>query len=79
MNVLIFQGYYVRTDDYFPIKNREILGTFKVPMVHSTFLIDLNKKKSNDILFWPIRKEYVLAIDDIIVFSVNAKAKGIAA
>ncbi|OWK10035.1 CERCAM [Cervus elaphus hippelaphus] len=32
------QGYYRRTADYFPTKNRQRRGCFRVPMVHSTFL-----------------------------------------
>eukprot|EP00069_Balaena_mysticetus_P002483 bmy_04091T0 len=33
------QGYYRRTADYFPTKNRQRRGCFRVPMVHSTFLV----------------------------------------
>ncbi|XP_072739522.1 inactive glycosyltransferase 25 family member 3 isoform X2 [Ciconia boyciana] len=35
------QGYYRRTADYFPTKNRQRVGCFSVPMVYATFLINL--------------------------------------
>lgn len=72
-----FQGYYVRTDDYFPIRNQEKKDVFEVPMIHSTFLIDLTKKKSASIQFWPLRDDYNLLLDDIIVFSKHAKSAGL--
>ncbi|XP_076821530.1 procollagen galactosyltransferase 1-like [Clavelina lepadiformis] len=71
------RGYYKRTEDYFPIKNRRKLGTFQVPLVHSTFLIDLTHNDSLNLQFWPLRKDYNLDLDDIIIFSFNAKAAGI--
>ncbi|XP_010135963.1 PREDICTED: probable inactive glycosyltransferase 25 family member 3, partial [Buceros rhinoceros silvestris] len=37
------QGYYRRTTDYFPTKNRQRVGCFSVPMVYATILIDLRK------------------------------------
>ncbi|XP_065312553.1 procollagen galactosyltransferase 1-like [Gordionus sp. m RMFG-2023] len=37
------EGYYKRHDDYMPIVKREKKGCFKVPMIHSTYLIDLKK------------------------------------
>ena len=45
-------------------------------MIHSTFLINLTKKKSRVLQFWPLQKDYTLALDDIIVFSKHAKAAG---
>ena len=73
---MLLQGYYVRTDDYFPTTKRERLGVFQVPMIHSTFLIDLTKKNSQLLQFWPLRKDYQLDVDDIIVFSKHAEAAG---
>lgn len=69
-------GYYVRSDNYFPIKNREITGTFKVPMVHSAMLMDLRQAASKLLQFWPIMESYKFAIDDIIVFSHHVKMSG---
>ncbi|KAL0182173.1 hypothetical protein M9458_021548, partial [Cirrhinus mrigala] len=36
-------GYYRRTAEYFPTKQRQRLGCYPVPMVHSTILLDLRK------------------------------------
>ena len=45
-------------------------------MIHSTFLIDLTKQDSTLLQFWPLRADYHLALDDIIVFSKHANAVG---
>lgn len=71
------KGYYLRVPEYFPIRNREKNGTIEVPMVHSTFLIDLTKSKSREIQFLPVRDDYKLDFDDIIVFAHHCKAVGI--
>ncbi|NWI11767.1 GT251 galactosyltransferase, partial [Crypturellus soui] len=47
------QGYYKRTPAYIPIRKRDRRGCFAVPMVHSTFLIDLRKEASRDLAFYP--------------------------
>ncbi|KAK2841445.1 hypothetical protein Q7C36_013024 [Tachysurus vachellii] len=38
------QGYYKRTPDYQPIREWRRLGCFPVPMIHSTFLLDLRQQ-----------------------------------
>ena len=38
--------YYLRSADYMAILNREKVGLFQVPMVHSTFLVDLRRSES---------------------------------
>ncbi|NWQ82969.1 GT253 glycosyltransferase, partial [Columbina picui] len=47
------QGYYRRTADYFPTKNRQRVGCFSVPMVYATFLIDLRKEETSRLAFYP--------------------------
>ncbi|NWI06511.1 GT253 glycosyltransferase, partial [Tichodroma muraria] len=47
------QGYYRRTADYFPTKNRQRVGCFRVPMVYATFLIDLRKEETLQLAFYP--------------------------
>ncbi|KFQ46709.1 putative inactive glycosyltransferase 25 family member 3, partial [Nestor notabilis] len=47
------QGYYRRTADYFPTKNRQRVGCFSVPMVYATFLIDLRKEDTSRLAFYP--------------------------
>lgn len=72
------QGYYKRTDEYLPILEREKIGCFEVPMVHSVVLIDLHKKKSQHLTFDPKKiPDYNGPTDDIIIFAHSAKISGI--
>ncbi|NWI75837.1 GT252 galactosyltransferase, partial [Dryoscopus gambensis] len=50
---LWFQGYYKRTLEYPLIREWKRMGCFAVPMVHSTFLIDLRKEASTKLTFYP--------------------------
>ncbi|XP_030286984.1 LOW QUALITY PROTEIN: procollagen galactosyltransferase 1-like [Sparus aurata] len=67
------QGYYKRTPAYMPIRKRERLGCFAVPMVHSTYLVDLQKEASRQLAFYPPHPEYSWALDDVIVFAYSAR------
>ncbi|XP_035510338.1 procollagen galactosyltransferase 1 [Morone saxatilis] len=67
------QGYYKRTPAYIPIRKQVRKGCFAVPMVHSTFLIDLRKEASRQLAFHPPHPEYSWAFDDIIVFAYSAR------
>uniref|UniRef100_A0A667XP06 procollagen galactosyltransferase n=1 Tax=Myripristis murdjan TaxID=586833 RepID=A0A667XP06_9TELE len=67
------QGYYKRTPAYIPIRKQVRKGCFAVPMVHSTFLIDLRKEASRQLAFHPPHQEYSWAFDDIIVFAFSAR------
>nr|XP_033780957.1 procollagen galactosyltransferase 1 [Geotrypetes seraphini] len=67
------QGYYRRTPAYIPIRKLDRRGCFAVPMVHSTFLIDLRKEASQDLAFHPPHPDYTWAFDDIIVFAFSCK------
>lgn len=70
------QGYYKRTPAYIPIRKRDRRGCFPVPMVHSTFLIDLRKTASRSLAFYPPHPDYTWAFDDIIVFAFSCKQAG---
>ncbi|XP_029856746.1 inactive glycosyltransferase 25 family member 3 isoform X3 [Aquila chrysaetos chrysaetos] len=70
------QGYYRRTADYFPTKNRQQVGCFSVPMVYATFLIDLRKEETSRLAFYPPHPNYTWAFDDIIVFAYSCQAAG---
>lgn len=70
------QGYYRRTADYFPTKNRQRVGCFSVPMVYATFLIDLRKEETLRLAFYPPHPNYTWAFDDIIVFAYSCQAAG---
>ncbi|XP_026207692.1 procollagen galactosyltransferase 1 [Anabas testudineus] len=67
------QGYYKRTPAYIPMRKAVRKGCFAVPMVHSTFLIDLRKEASRQLAFHPPHPEYSWAFDDIIVFAFSAR------
>ncbi|KAM7387159.1 hypothetical protein PAMA_009667 [Pampus argenteus] len=67
------EGYYKRTPAYLPMRKRVRQGCFAVPMVHSTFLIDLRKEASKQLAFHPPHPEYSWAFDDIIVFAFSAR------
>ncbi|NXU07199.1 GT253 glycosyltransferase, partial [Buphagus erythrorhynchus] len=70
------QGYYRRTPDYFPTKNRQRVGCFPVPMVYATFLIDLRKEETLQLAFYPPHPNYTWAFDDIIVFAYSCQEAG---
>ncbi|XP_028828060.1 procollagen galactosyltransferase 1 [Denticeps clupeoides] len=67
------QGYYKRTPAYLPIRRQERKGCFAVPMVHSTFLVDLRKEASQQLAFYPPHPDYSWAFDDIIVFAFSVR------
>lgn len=73
-------GYYVRTDDYEPIYRRQIQGCMAVPMIHSTFLIDLNDP--NTVLLTFDRRKLIsddldLPTDDVLIFARSARQAAI--
>ncbi|XP_067277851.1 procollagen galactosyltransferase 1 [Pseudorasbora parva] len=67
------QGYYKRTPAYIPMRKQVRRGCFAVPMVHSTFLVDLRKEASRMLAFHPPHPDYTWAFDDIIVFAFSAR------
>uniref|UniRef100_A0AAY4B7S0 Glycosyl transferase family 25 domain-containing protein n=1 Tax=Denticeps clupeoides TaxID=299321 RepID=A0AAY4B7S0_9TELE len=67
------QGYYKRTPDYLPIREWKRLGCFPVPMVHSTFLLDLRRTTSRQLAFHPPHPNYSWALDDIMVFAFSTR------
>lgn len=72
----LLQGYYRRTAEYFPTKNRQRQGCFQVPMVHSTFLLSLQTKETAQLAFYPPHPNYTWPFDDIIVFAYACQAAG---
>lgn len=65
--------YYLRTEDYKPILNKERTGCFVVPMVHSCVLIDLRIKNSDLLTYNPEKLiDYDGPHDDIITFALSA-------
>ena len=75
----IHQGYYKRTPDYLPIYNRERVGCFQVPVVHSTMLIDLRSQRSDAshrLTYWPAPEGFKGPVDDVVQFAFSAKKEG---
>nr|XP_011744642.1 procollagen galactosyltransferase 2 isoform X3 [Macaca nemestrina] len=70
-------GFYKRTPDYVQIREWKRSGCFPVPMVHSTFLIDLRKEASDKLTFYPPHQDYTWTFDDIIVFAFSSRQAGI--
>uniref|UniRef100_A0A8C4NGT3 Glycosyl transferase family 25 domain-containing protein n=1 Tax=Eptatretus burgeri TaxID=7764 RepID=A0A8C4NGT3_EPTBU len=71
------QGYFKRSIRYLPIREREHQGCFPVPMVHSTMLIDLRRKATNWINFYPPHDGYRKPFDDIIIFASSCQHAGV--
>ncbi|XP_020906140.1 procollagen galactosyltransferase 1-A-like, partial [Exaiptasia diaphana] len=67
-------GYYKRTDDYFPVLNRETTGCFDFPMIHSTYLIDLRRNITNKLVYYPPPDSYRGEIDDVLIFAYSARS-----
>ena len=67
------QGYYRRTPEYIPTLDRTRVGCFRVPVVHSTMLIDLQTVASTQLSFWPSPAGYDGPLDDVIMFAYSAR------
>ena len=67
----------MRTDLYLPTKNWQRNGTFAVPMVHSTLLIDLRLEASTVLNYTPPPADYDGFVDDIIIFAHSARTNGV--
>ncbi|KAF3823350.1 hypothetical protein GH733_010786 [Mirounga leonina] len=63
--------------NYLQIREWKRMGCFPVPMVHSTFLIDLRKEASDKLMFYPPHQDYTWTFDDIIVFAFSSRQAGI--
>lgn len=57
------------------IVKRNVTGVFKVPMVHSTYLINLNHEATDKLTYKP-QKDYVQDLDDMLTFAHSAKKAG---
>lgn len=71
------KGYYKRHPKYYEIFKRNITGTFEVPLIHSTVLIDMRDVRVNKLQYHPIPEGYTGETDDILVFAWSAKQAGL--
>lgn len=67
------RGYYKRSPEYFPILRREMIGVFEVPMIHSTYLINMRVNTTDKLQYYPPLSNYNGEWDDILVFAFSAK------
>ncbi|XP_012945461.1 procollagen galactosyltransferase 1 [Aplysia californica] len=70
------KGYYMRANNYMQIVEREMTGTFPVPMVHTALLVDLRHPLSSHLAYSPPPPDYKGPRDDIIIFAHSVKALG---
>ncbi|RUS76958.1 hypothetical protein EGW08_015278 [Elysia chlorotica] len=70
------KGYYIRSDHYANIVDRDDMGVFPVPMVHTAVLIDLHHWGSPYLSYIRKPKGYTGPDDDIIIFAHTVKAIG---
>uniref|UniRef100_A0A8C1PWC0 Si:ch211-13f8.2 n=1 Tax=Cyprinus carpio TaxID=7962 RepID=A0A8C1PWC0_CYPCA len=75
--VFPLQGYYKRSPHYVPIRNWKRIGCHPAPMIHSTMLIDLRRRASAALAFYPVHHYYLWALDDIMAFAFSAKQAGV--
>lgn len=68
-------GYYKRAPGYFEILEREKLGVFQVPMVHSAVLMDMHLLVSDKFTYQE-PPGYEGPHDDIIIFGLNIRDVG---
>ncbi|KER31722.1 hypothetical protein T265_02091 [Opisthorchis viverrini] len=66
-------GYYARSDTYFDIQRRSVIGLFEVPMVHSIILVNLRHKLSENLRYYPPPFGYKGPLDDLIIFARSAQ------
>ncbi|KAK3768426.1 hypothetical protein RRG08_053418 [Elysia crispata] len=70
------KGFYKRSEHYTNIVDREDMGVFPVPMVHTAVLIDLHHWGSLYLSYNKPPKGYTGPKDDIIIFAHTVKAIG---
>lgn len=79
--------YYQRTEEYMQIYNFEKRGEFRLPMIHSAILVNLNDKRTDALTFnrtnlfnlFDINymQQQRIPLDDIIIFSLSANYTGL--
>ncbi|PIK62023.1 putative procollagen galactosyltransferase 1 isoform X2 [Apostichopus japonicus] len=73
------KGYYKRTPEYVLMLKRNMTGLFEVPMIHSTYLINLRHRVSDELSYVP-SQAYIKSkkdVDDMLTFRHSAETAGI--
>nr|XP_039271769.1 procollagen galactosyltransferase 1-like [Styela clava] len=71
------EGHHEENDLYEEIRTREQTGTYYVPLVHSTFLINLRNEDSENVRFLPIPPCYDYNFNDNMIFRYQCDLKGV--
>ena len=74
------KGYYQRSEDYVKILMRDKIGTFRVPIIHSVFLLDLRDSQVRKIRFWPPPPNYGSTYsrkEDVLILLLSAAEHGV--
>ncbi|XP_062515718.1 procollagen galactosyltransferase 2-like [Corticium candelabrum] len=69
------KGYYKRTEEYIPTLHRARTGCFEVPMVHSTYIVDMRSPGVENFTFIA-DEDYNGVVDDLLVFAYQVKKAG---
>lgn len=68
-------GYYKGSSTYYPIVRYAVRGLFRVPAVHSVYLIDLTQVNLDQISYVPRGNDR--PVDDVVAFAASARAAGV--
>ena len=74
------RGYYHRSEDYVKILMRDKIGTFRVPIIHSAFLLDLRDTQVRKLRYWPPPPNYDSIYsrrEDVLILLVSAAQHGV--
>lgn len=73
-------GYYQRSDNYVAILARDVIGTFRVPIIHSSVLLDLRDSRVRRLRYWPSPPNYdqlYPAAEDTLILLLSAAQQGV--
>ena len=53
-----------------------MIGTYEVPMIHSTLLLDMRDTRVDQIQYFPVMDTYYAETDDILIFAWSVRMAG---
>ncbi|KAI6655526.1 Procollagen galactosyltransferase 1-like [Oopsacas minuta] len=74
------KGYYKRSENYVDILMRDNIGRFRVPIIHSSVLLDLRDTRTRKLRYWPPPPhfhEFYSRIEDTLIMLVCAAQQGV--
>ena len=73
-------GYYQRSDNYVAILARDVVGTFRVPIIHSCVFLDLRDSRVRRLRYWPPPPNYdrfYSTTEDTLIMLLSAAQQGV--